>query len=311
MMKSSNCHSSETIGFSEEGRPLEIIFAGQAEAQLRVFILAGQHGDEACSREAARAFAPLFRAQYEPYFASMRLAILADANPDGAAKNTRLNARGLDLNRDHLRLESRETAAIHHFVRAWQPHLIIDAHVYPSRRGHLLAQNLLYSQDLFVDVPTHPAVGAVMNQTAVENFFATMNEMLAQRGLSCERYTLVRPSGKVRHSTLHVCDARQTLALRHEVCTICWMAVARNDGRASKAWAKRFIGARRPLRHFALGRKSSRAFNGAFGGCPTLRRMCRSMLGINRPEPHPMHLKCRDQREHGGRTTEVQITRSC
>lgn len=212
--------SRETIGFSEEGRPLEIIFAGHAKAQLRVFILAGQHGDEACCRDAARAFAPIFLAHYERDFAPMRLAILADANPDGAAKNTRLNACGLDLNRDHLRLESKETVAIHRFVRAWRPHLIIDAHAYPPRRRHLLAQNLLYSQDLFVDVPTHPAVRSVMNQREAANFFATMNAMLAQRGLSCERYTLVRPSGSVRHSTLHVCDARQTLALRHEVFTI-------------------------------------------------------------------------------------------
>ena len=219
-MSSDQTLSRESIGFSEDGRALEIVLAGPPEAQLRVFILAGQHGDEACGREAARAFAQLFRARYEPNFAPMRLAILADANPDGAAKNTRLNARGRDLNRDHLRLESKETAAIHRFVRAWQPHLIVDVHAYPPRRQHLLAQNLLYSQDLFVDVPTHPAARALMNQSAAESFIATMRVMLAQRGLSCERYTLVRPSGKVRHSTLHVRDARQTLALRNEVFTV-------------------------------------------------------------------------------------------
>jgi hypothetical protein len=41
----------------------------------------------------------------------------------------RTNARGLDLNRDHLKLDSAEARALVGLVNAWRPHLHVDNHV--------------------------------------------------------------------------------------------------------------------------------------------------------------------------------------
>jgi hypothetical protein len=41
----------------------------------------------------------------------------------------RTNARGLDLNRDHLKLDSAEARALVALVNAWRPHLHVDNHV--------------------------------------------------------------------------------------------------------------------------------------------------------------------------------------
>ena len=41
----------------------------------------------------------------------------------------RTNARGLDLNRDHLKLDSAEARALVSLVNAWRPHLHVDNHV--------------------------------------------------------------------------------------------------------------------------------------------------------------------------------------
>src|SRR5207302_1080938 len=80
-----------------------------------------------------------------------------ELNPDGIVQGTRRNAHGIDLNRDHVRLAGSETRALHQFVRTWRPHLVLDVHDFPPRRRHLLARQLVYCQDVFLDVPTHPA----------------------------------------------------------------------------------------------------------------------------------------------------------
>ena len=58
------------------------------------------------------------------------LAIIVDANPDGAVAMTRTNPCGTDLNRDHLLVSEPETLALHSFVHRWQPDLVVDVHTY-------------------------------------------------------------------------------------------------------------------------------------------------------------------------------------
>jgi len=48
----------------------------------------------------------------------------------------RTTARGLDLNRDHLKLESREARALIALVNRWQPDLHVDNHVTDGSRHH-------------------------------------------------------------------------------------------------------------------------------------------------------------------------------
>jgi len=53
------------------------------------------------------------------------------SNQDGPEEGMgfRTNARGLDLNRDHLKLESAEARALVGLFNAWRPHLHVDNHV--------------------------------------------------------------------------------------------------------------------------------------------------------------------------------------
>ncbi len=53
------------------------------------------------------------------------------SNQDGPEQGMgfRTNARGLDLNRDHLKLDSAEARALIGLVNAWRPHLHVDNHV--------------------------------------------------------------------------------------------------------------------------------------------------------------------------------------
>lgn len=208
-----------TIGYSAEGRPLYVFYRGEPTAPLRILLLAGQHGDEPLAMEAVAHLAAADNLS-SLVSADCSLAFVPCLNPDGVVAATRKNARGIDLNRDHQLLVATETEALHRFVRAWRPHLIVDVHTYPPRRRHLLRHNLVYCHDLFLDIPSHPAIPHPLYATASERFLQPMIEQLNQSGYQSARYTLVRPSGQVRHSTADLVDARNGLALRYGAFTV-------------------------------------------------------------------------------------------
>ena len=203
-------HATEIFGHSAKGRALTARFLGLASSP-RVLIIAGQHGDEPLARAAADSFA----SSVEP---KVSLAVVSDANPDGAARETRATARGLDLNRDHLLLQSEETRALHRFVRAWQPDLIVDIHTYPPRRKFLLQRGLAFCHDVFIDVPTHANARHVFPDAS--EFLRTGIEALKALGYRSARYTRICPTKRVRHSTQDIVDARNGLALRYSVPTV-------------------------------------------------------------------------------------------
>jgi hypothetical protein len=219
--------SSETIGYSERGRPLVIRhYCGRENSdkiqKVKVFILAGQHGDERYGRKAVGKLIDILDGGYPPEFESLQIAILPNANPDGSLMKSRTNALSIDLNRDHLFLNAMETRSIHSFIRSWRPHLVIDVHNYPSKRNHLLEKGLVLHHNVFVDVPTNPCifVNYHASQNILDQFLSRIKADLQLLGFSCERYCMIKPSGRVRHSTPDVIDARNFIALRYNAMTV-------------------------------------------------------------------------------------------
>jgi protein MpaA len=120
-----------TIGYSVEGRPIELWC--DAAGPNGTLIIGGVHGDESASVDLVREFAP---ARGNP------VALLPLANPDGFARSSRYNARGVDINRNasfNWRAESEEppgeapwsepeTQALQRFILTWRPAKIIALH---------------------------------------------------------------------------------------------------------------------------------------------------------------------------------------
>jgi len=209
----------DLIGHSEAGRPISVVHVGGETAPLRILIVAGQHGDERRGRQAVTQFVEHGQPAQDRA-APVGIAVVPDANPDGTAQGVRTNARGVDLNRDHLRLAAAETRALHQFVRSWRPHLVVDVHDFPPRRRHLLAQQLVYCHDVFLDVPTHPVARHPALGPKGSRLLQPVLGALNAAGYRSARYTRVTRSGRVRHSTPDVVDARNGLALRYGVPTI-------------------------------------------------------------------------------------------
>lgn len=145
----------ESIGRSEDGRDLPLLViadppvATPAEARKRarpiVLVQAGLHAGEADGVEAALLLARrLSDGDLKSLTRQLVILIVPIANPDGHERQvgrdpsdadgpsgnaeSRENARGLDLDRDYMKLETAETRALAHLLAAWEPHLVADLH---------------------------------------------------------------------------------------------------------------------------------------------------------------------------------------
>ena len=80
-------------GKSLDGRPIRLRQYGDPRLRGRVLVIACIHGDEC----AARGIEPLVNGCPEP---RANVFVVANLDPDGSAATTRLNGRGVDLNRN-------------------------------------------------------------------------------------------------------------------------------------------------------------------------------------------------------------------
>jgi hypothetical protein len=92
-------------------------------------ISASQHGNEQSAKEAALwVVRDLAVGELKPLLKRINFLVIAQANPYGNFVDRRQNEQGLDLNRDHVKLESPETQTIHKVFRAWMPEVTLDLH---------------------------------------------------------------------------------------------------------------------------------------------------------------------------------------
>jgi hypothetical protein len=94
-----------------------------------ILVLAAQHGNEQSGKEAALALIrDLAIGDLAPALDRVNVLVMPQTNPYGNYMNRRPNEQGIDLNRDHVKLESPETRAIHAVFTAWMPEVTLDVH---------------------------------------------------------------------------------------------------------------------------------------------------------------------------------------
>jgi hypothetical protein len=92
-------------------------------------LVAAQHGNEQSAKEAALwLIRDLATGKLESLVKKVNFLIIPQANLYGNRFNQRRNEQGLDLNRDHVKLEAPEVEAIHHVFRTWMPEVTMDVH---------------------------------------------------------------------------------------------------------------------------------------------------------------------------------------
>jgi hypothetical protein len=94
-----------------------------------ILITAAQHGNEQSAKEAALwLIRDVALGEMKPLLAKLNVLIIPQSNPYGNWFDVRRNETGLDMNRDHVKLEAAGVEAIHRVFRAWMPEVTIDVH---------------------------------------------------------------------------------------------------------------------------------------------------------------------------------------
>lgn len=159
----------ESFGKTEEGRDLPLMVisdprvttpaAARKLGRPLVFVQANIHAGEVEGKEAVLMLARrLVSGDLRPLTRRLVLLIAPDYNADGneqvsvmnrAAQNgpvagvgTRGNSKGLDLNRDYMKLDSAEARSLVGLFNKWDPHVIVDLH---TTNGSYHANHLTYS----------------------------------------------------------------------------------------------------------------------------------------------------------------------
>ncbi len=169
-----------TFGYTNEGRALPLVVVGDVEgaspAAVRasgktvVYLQGNIHAGEVCGKEALQMLLrDLVEGRHGEWHESMVLLIAPIYNADGNERVTlvnrgrqygpvggmgqRPNAQNLDLNRDHMKLDSPEARSVARLFSLYDPHVAVDLH---TTNGTQHAYHLTYSPPLHPNTP--PAI---------------------------------------------------------------------------------------------------------------------------------------------------------
>lgn len=166
-----------TFGYTYEGRPLPLLVVGAPDAtpasvlatgKTRVYLQGNIHAGEVPGKEALLILLRRFAGgEYAAWADSLVLLIAPIYNADGNERvrldnrprqngpiggmGQRPNAQGLDLNRDHTKLDSPEARSLVSLFNAYDPHVGVDLH---TTNGTRHAYHLTYSPPLHPNTPS-------------------------------------------------------------------------------------------------------------------------------------------------------------
>ena len=189
----------EMFGRSEEGRELPLLVVGDPPADIRaphvapglptVLVMANIHAGEVEGKEAVLHLARrLTLGDLQPLLKSAVWLFVPIYNADGNERisldnrseqygpvsgvGTRENAKGLDLNRDFMKLESSEARALVSLFTRWDPDVVVDLH---TTNGSYHGYHLTYAPAL------NPNTDPRINEFTREQLLPGVRRAMADR----------------------------------------------------------------------------------------------------------------------------------
>ena len=180
--------SVQQVGSSVEGRRIDLVtISGEPRTQQEIaegstiLFVCLQHGDEPAGREGCLQGIRDLALDDSPstgrLLARSTILVIPTVNPDGRVADTRRNANDVDINRDHLVLETPEAQTVARVVRDYRPQVVQDHHEYGGREE-------VYERDLIRLWPRNLNVDDDVREIAIE-----LSEDYVDPTLQFEGYT--------------------------------------------------------------------------------------------------------------------------
>lgn len=188
-----------TAGTSQEGTPIHALLltraAGTALHDLdasgrpTVLLIGQQHGDEPAGSEALLAMAQsLAQGPLAPLLDKLNVLLVPRANPDGAASGRRTTSNGIDMNRDHLLLQTPEADALAKLSRNYRPVAVFDSHEFTVAGRYLDKFQAVQRYDALLQTPTTANTHEFVGKAANEWYLLPMQKALTDQGMSTNWY---------------------------------------------------------------------------------------------------------------------------
>jgi hypothetical protein len=206
------------MGTTAQGRPLHLFRLGVADALVAptLYVIGSQHGNEPAGREACLRLLRDLAFTSDPALVSLldstTFLFVPAANPDGRAANSRENADEVDVNRDHLGLDSNEARAMAKVVLDYAPDVSIDLHEY----GPSLP--VVYDDSVLWLWPRNLNTDKVVHDLAIEMGRKYLEPAANEAGYGSDEYGQYEVADNDVHQTAGDDDEgimRNAMGLRH------------------------------------------------------------------------------------------------
>lgn len=187
----------KTIGQSQKGADIHalllsrgtVLAPGKTSARPTVLLVGQQHGNEPAAGEAMLVAAQkLASGQWQGVLDRVNVIIVPYANPDGSAAGKRDLANGIDLNRDHLLLNTPEAQTLAKLVRDYRPLVVVDSHEYTVGGRFQQKFQAVQAYDGMTQYATVPNLGAPLVDASRQWFVEPLFDAWQNAGLSAQWY---------------------------------------------------------------------------------------------------------------------------
>lgn len=214
----------EMIGKSQQGRDIPLVLISESglfqPGRPTALILGQQHGNEPAGGEAALALVEQLVTVHSELLRQVNVLILPRANADGAQNFVRATASGLDVNRDHLLLQTPEGRAIAQTALKYSPQVVLDLHEF-TVGGRWIDKFSAYAKyDALLQAATVGNMDSALTDLALQKFLASARNALEAQGLSTFWYHTSSPDAKdqvVSMGGVQPDTGRNVYGLRHTI----------------------------------------------------------------------------------------------
>lgn len=176
----------EIIGKSQQARDIPLVLLSDSgifqPGKPTVLILGQQHGNEPAGGEAGLALIEQLATVQRGMLKHVNVLIMPKANPDGAQNFVRATASGLDVNRDHLLLQTPEAISIAKTALKYSPQVILDLHEFTVGGRWVDKFSAFAKYDALLQAATVGNMDIALSDLALQKFVAAARGALESQG---------------------------------------------------------------------------------------------------------------------------------